>query len=186
METYILIGIIVVLITIVLKNSILTSETSSDPLEIEIDPSKHKKSNNSSNNMSEIGEKIKEGEPIVEKTFTPKTLYKYNGFDLEQIYIAVKGNVYDVSSARQFYGPSGPYSNFAGHDASRGLALNSFEENVIPGIDDPLDDLSDLSKGEKNSLQGWEEMFQGKYPKVGILIADIGNENDNKEDLKIF
>ncbi|GME74086.1 unnamed protein product [[Candida] boidinii] len=185
MENYILVGIIVILITIVLKNSVLTSETSSDPLEIEIDPSKHKHNKNS-NNMSEIGEKIREGEPIVEKMFTPRTLYKYNGFDLEQIYIAVKGNVYDVSSARQFYGPSGPYSNFAGHDASRGLALNSFEENVIRGIDDPLDDLSDLTKGEKSSLEGWEEMFQGKYPKVGVLVADTGKNDDNKEDLKIF
>ncbi|CDK24744.1 unnamed protein product [Kuraishia capsulata CBS 1993] len=65
--------------------------------------------------------------PVVQGEFTPRTLYKHNGFDTETIYIAVKGKVFDVSRARQFYGPSGPYSNFAGHDASRGLALNSFE-----------------------------------------------------------
>jgi len=66
-------------------------------------------------------------EPIVEGEFTPRKLSVFNGHDDEKIFMAVKGNVYDVTSGRQFYGPSGPYSNFAGHDASRGLALNSFE-----------------------------------------------------------
>lgn len=66
-------------------------------------------------------------DPIVEGQFTPRKLSVYNGHDDPKIFIAVKGTVFDVSAGRQFYGPSGPYSNFAGHDASRGLALNSFE-----------------------------------------------------------
>lgn len=111
-------------------------------------------------------------EPILEGRFTPKTLYKHNGFDTENIYIAVKGNVYDVSKSRQFYGPSGPYSNFAGHDASRGLALNSFELDVIRGIGDPVDDLSGLTQQDLKSLDGWEETFQSKYPKVGVLVDE--------------
>lgn len=66
-------------------------------------------------------------DPVVEGEFTPRKLSVFNGHDDEKIFIAVKGNVFDVTAGRQFYGPSGPYSNFAGHDASRGLALNSFE-----------------------------------------------------------
>ena len=70
-------------------------------------------------------------EPIVEGKFFPRTLYKFNGHDDEKIFIAVKGKVFDCSQGRQFYGPSGPYSNFAGHDASRGLATNSFELDTV-------------------------------------------------------
>ncbi|KAJ9102574.1 hypothetical protein QFC21_002975 [Naganishia friedmannii] len=36
--------------------------------------------------------------------------------------------VFDVSAGRSFYGPDGPYGNFAGRDASRGMAKQSFDE----------------------------------------------------------
>ncbi|KAG7698186.1 hypothetical protein KL930_001848 [Ogataea haglerorum] len=104
METLVLIAIVVILATFLLKSTIFAP-----PRTVEINPER-------------------DDVAVEEQEFTPRTLYKYNGFDLEQIYIAVKGNVYDVSKSRQFYGPSGPYSNFAGHDASRGLAKNSFDE----------------------------------------------------------
>lgn len=106
----------------------------------------------------------------VETNFTPQTLSKYNGHDEAKIYIAIKGTVFDVSQGRQFYGPSGPYSNFAGHDASRGLALNSFEMDTIRGFDQPIDDLKGLSKDELEALNGWEEHFRKKYPVVGKLV----------------
>lgn len=111
-------------------------------------------------------------EPIVIQDYTPKMLSNYNGFDLEKIFLAVNGNVYDVSSGRKFYGPSGPYSNFAGHDASRGLAKNSFEMDVIPTWDQPMDDLSDLTETEWATMKNWENMFKGKYPVVGKLVSE--------------
>ena len=43
---------------------------------------------------------------IIKKNFTPKDLVKFNGVDGAKIYIAVAGNVYDVSSKPVFYGPS--------------------------------------------------------------------------------
>ncbi|ODV96367.1 hypothetical protein PACTADRAFT_75506 [Pachysolen tannophilus NRRL Y-2460] len=113
-------------------------------------------------------------EPVLEGKFTPKTLYKFNGFDTEKIYIGVKGKVYDVSKGRNFYGPSGPYSNFAGHDASRGLALNSFDLECVRSFDEPLDPLDDLTREQQASLDGWEEMFKEKYPCIGTLV----NEDD--------
>ncbi|ODQ82537.1 hypothetical protein BABINDRAFT_30132 [Babjeviella inositovora NRRL Y-12698] len=108
----------------------------------------------------------------VEGSFTPKTLFKYNGHDMQEIYIAVKGVVYDVSAGRSFYGPSGPYANFAGHDASRGLALNSFDAECIRDFDQPIDDLKDLTPEDIDSLDGWEEHFQKKYPVVGTLVEN--------------
>ncbi|EDO16535.1 hypothetical protein Kpol_1064p16 [Vanderwaltozyma polyspora DSM 70294] len=113
-------------------------------------------------------------EPIVAGQFYPRTLYKFNGHDDEKIFIAVKGKVYDCSSGRQFYGPSGPYSNFAGHDASRGLALNSFEMDCVKDWDMPIDDLSGLTAEEISALNDWEEHFQGKYPCIGTLVPEPG------------
>lgn len=83
--------------------------------------------------------------------------------------IAVKGVVYDVSPGKQFYGPGGPYENFAGRDASRGLAKGSFEMDQIK-ITGPIDDLSDLNDTEQETLDGWEEHFKFKYNVVGSLV----------------
>ncbi|KAH3686782.1 hypothetical protein WICPIJ_002261 [Wickerhamomyces pijperi] len=115
-------------------------------------------------------------EPIVEGLFTPKTLYKFNGHDDEKIFISVKGTVFDCSAGRQFYGPSGPYSNFAGHDASRGLALNSFDMADVRDWDQPIDDLKDLKPEESEALDGWEEHFKKKYPVVGKLVPEEGSK----------
>jgi membrane-associated progesterone receptor component len=157
METYIIIAVITILFLVALKNILFTSVTHVD-LEMEIDPEK-----DSSKDSEEV---------TVIREFTPRQLSNFNGFDLEKIYIAVKGNVYDVSKGRSFYGPSGPYSNFAGNDASRGLALNSFESELIRSWDEPIDDLSGLTDADLKSLDNWENMFKGKYPCVGTLVPD--------------
>ena len=113
-------------------------------------------------------------EPIVEGNFYPRTLSKFNGHDDEKIFIAIKGTVYDCTQGRQFYGPSGPYSNFAGHDASRGLALNSFETDCVKDWDQPIDDLEGLTPEQLNSLNEWESHFANKYSIIGALIPEPG------------
>lgn len=108
-------------------------------------------------------------EPPVQTKFVPKTLAKYNGIDDPKVYLGVKGIVYDVTSGKAFYGPGGPYENFAGRDASRGLALNSFDPSVLTAVEKPLDTLEDLNAEEKESLDNWESHFDGKYKVVGTL-----------------
>lgn len=108
-------------------------------------------------------------EPPVQTEFTPQTLAKYNGLDGNAVYLAVKGKVFDVSAGKAFYGPGGPYENFAGRDASRGLALNSFDPSVLTALSEPIDSLSDLSTEEKESLDNWESHFENKYKVVGTL-----------------
>lgn len=109
------------------------------------------------------------GATIVEGKFTPKLLAKYNGKDHPKIFIAVKKRVFDVSQGAAFYGPGGPYENFAGRDASRGLALNSFDPAVLTPLDQPIDDLKNLSKLEQESLEQWDEHFENRYKVVGSL-----------------
>ncbi|KAK2072366.1 hypothetical protein P8C59_006724 [Phyllachora maydis] len=109
---------------------------------------------------------------IVFRTFTPRSLLPYSGADGGPVYMGVRGRVFDVSRGRNFYGPGGPYENFAGRDASRGLACHRFDEGVLTeDLDGPLDDLADLGDEEMEALRGWEDTFLGKYLVVGNLVA---------------
>jgi membrane-associated progesterone receptor component len=56
-----------------------------------------------------------------------------------------------------FYEIGGPYSAFAGRDASRNLATFS----VTANDDLEYDDLSDLSHAEMESVREWEMQFKG-------------------------
>ena len=84
--------------------------------------------------------------------------------------MAVNGSVYDVTQGQSFYGPGrrlkwmkqdidkiigGPYANFAGHDASRGLAKNSFDKEMMVDPYGPIDKLEDLAADEWESLREW-------------------------------
>jgi len=110
------------------------------------------------------------------ETFTPPTLLPNNGKNGAPVYLAVRGKVFDVTPGRQFYGPGGPYANFAGRDASRGLAHGSFDEDMLTeDLNGPLDPLDDLDAEQLDALQGWEERFNEKYLIVGRLVA-VGDE----------
>lgn len=88
------------------------------------------------------------------------------------VYLAVRGKVFDVTSGRNFYGPGGPYENFAGRDATRGLACGSFDEDMLTkDLEGPLDDLKGLGVDELQALQDWEDRFTEKYLVVGKLIS---------------
>lgn len=92
------------------------------------------------------------------------------------VYLAVRGRVFDVTRGRNFYGPGGPYANFAGRDASRGLACGSFDEEMLTkDLDGPLDTLANLGRDELEALQGWEDRFSEKYLVVGRLVP-VGEE----------
>lgn len=96
------------------------------------------------------------------------------------VYLSVRGRVFDVTPGKNFYGPGGPYENFAGRDASRGLACGSFDEDMLTkNLDGPLDDLDDLDDDQKEALNGWEEKFAEKYLVVGKLVS-VGSEEAPK------
>lgn len=112
--------------------------------------------------------------PTVFRTYTPRTLLPFDGTSSPDapVYLAVRGRVFDVTRGRNFYGPGGPYANFAGRDASRGLACGSFDEDMLTAdLDGPLDALEGLGPAEMEALQGWEERFSEKYDVVGKLVS---------------
>lgn len=91
-----------------------------------------------------------------------------------------------MSSGRNFYGPGGPYENFAGRDASRGLACGSFDEEMLTkDLDGPLDTLADLGTEEMDSLAGWEGRFNEKYLVIGRLVSVDERAREIKEGKNI-
>ncbi|XXG88051.1 hypothetical protein AAC387_Pa12g0316 [Persea americana] len=102
--------------------------------------------------------------PVQLGEITEEDLKAYDGSDPKKpLLMAIKGQIYDVSQSRMFYGPGGPYALFTGKDASRALAKMSFEDKDLNG------DISGLGPFELEALQDWEYKFISKYVKVGTI-----------------
>ncbi|KAE9590222.1 hypothetical protein Lal_00027886 [Lupinus albus] len=119
-------------------------------------------------------------EPVQLGEITEPELRPYNGSDPSKpILMAIKGNIYDVSSARNFYGPGSPYTMFTGKECSRALALLSFKPGDING------NLEDLDESDLAVLEDWEYKFMEKYPKVGQLVPEKRTQqNKHKEQIQ--
>ncbi|KAF2320348.1 hypothetical protein GH714_027225 [Hevea brasiliensis] len=123
--------------------------------------------------------------PVQLGEITEEELKQYDGSDPKKpLLMAIKGQIYDVSQSRMFYGPGGPYALFAGKDASRALAKMSFEDKDLTG------DVSGLGPFELEALQDWEYKFMSKYVKVGTIkkpvpvtdeAASAGEPEETKE-----
>ena len=109
-----------------------------------------------------------------EEAWTLEKLAEYRGENGKPIYIALDGNIYDVSQSQGFYGPGGGYHVFAGRDATRGLAKGLLEEQDVltnPG------DKSDFTAMEHMKLDDWIDRYDSKYPIVGKLAPSGGNRS---------
>ncbi|ORX44020.1 RNI-like protein [Hesseltinella vesiculosa] len=78
------------------------------------------------------------------KNYTPVDLLPFDGLNKE-------------------HDNQGPYANFAGHDASRGLAKHSFDKEMVCDPYGPIDRLEDLNADEWDALREWEQHFATKY-----------------------
>ncbi|ONK57079.1 uncharacterized protein A4U43_C10F16390 [Asparagus officinalis] len=106
--------------------------------------------------------------PVQSGEVTEEELRAYDGSDPKKpLLMAIKGQIYDVTQSRMFYGPGGPYALFAGKDASRALAKMSFEEKDLTG------DISGLGPFELEALHDWEYKFMSKYVKVGTVKKTV-------------
>ena len=98
------------------------------------------------------------------RDFTVEQLREFDGTNDKAIYIGLKGEVFDVSAAANFYGVGQSYSCFAGREASRAMARLSFEEEDLGSLK-----IDDLGPFEKSSLDDWYQKFKyfKCYPVVG-------------------
>ena len=81
------------------------------------------------------------------------------------LYLALLGEVYDVSAGSQYYGPGGGYSFFAGRDASRAFVTGQFDEAGL------VDNVEDLPSADYLGLQEWARFYSSDYKKVGVLAG---------------
>nr|CAD1836287.1 unnamed protein product [Ananas comosus var. bracteatus] len=115
--------------------------------------------------------------PVQLGEVTEEELRAYDGSDrMKPLLMAIKGQIYDVSQSRMFYGPGGPYALFAGRDASRALAKMSFEQKDLTG------DISGLGPFELDALQDWEYKFMSKYVKVGTIKKTVPDTENHQGD----
>ncbi|KAL3679169.1 hypothetical protein R1sor_022125 [Riccia sorocarpa] len=81
-------------------------------------------------------------------------LSKHDGSNADlPLLVAIRGKIYDVSSASDFYGPGKAYAVFAGKDATRALAkMSTKAEDVLPSVEG-------LTEKEIGVLDDWEKKF---------------------------
>ncbi|CAH2063657.1 unnamed protein product, partial [Iphiclides podalirius] len=116
--------------------------------------------------------------PKLRKDLTVAELKKYDGTGPDgRVLLAVNGVIFDVTRGKRFYGPGGPYSAFAGKDATRGLATGQ-----VAADDKEYDDVSDLTADEVASAKEWEEQFREKYDIVGRLLKPGETPNVYSDD----
>jgi len=100
------------------------------------------------------------------RLFSETHLATFDGTDPSKpIYIAIDGDVFDVSSSRHTYGPGGSYYSMAGIDAARSFATGCFATHRTH-------DLRGLTDQELKSIEGWKRFFTDhkSYFKVGRVL----------------
>ncbi|CAD6956993.1 unnamed protein product [Tilletia laevis] len=113
--------------------------------------------------------------PPPQRLFTPDELQLYAGRAPDRpIYLAVMGDVYDVTSNPHIYGPGGSYSFFAGRDASRAYVTGCFESEA-----QLTHDLRGLSDDDMTGILHWKKFFDEHhtYFKVGRVNLPLIDPN---------
>jgi len=96
--------------------------------------------------------------------FTLEQLAQFNGEGGGDVYISVKGVIYNVTPAKEFYGPGGSYHVFAGRECARALASMKVDADFC---DDQLEGLDEKSL---KILDDWIKKFDDKYTVVGKVV----------------
>lgn len=99
--------------------------------------------------------------PTHVKIFSKEELANFKGQDGGEIYLALVGNVYDVTKGRKHYGPGGGYEFFAGIDGSKAYVTGQFDEKGL------VDDISELTPAEVLALDGWKSFYDKDYKLIG-------------------
>ena len=119
-----------------------------------------------------------------QRDFTLDQLREFTGGEGDKpIYVSLRGVVYDVSSAREFYGKGNSYHCFVGREASRAMAKLSFDEEVLSNTR-----LDDLNAMELDILDNWIDKFKNYkcYPVRGRCTAPPAPRKFTLDEIAAF
>ncbi|GEQ67162.1 hypothetical protein JCM33374_g825 [Metschnikowia sp. JCM 33374] len=109
--------------------------------------------------------------------FTRSQLRRYNGQDRPQIFVAIKGYIYDVTNNKRNYGVGKSYHKLVGKDVSRLLGLNRLQLKPTDssgdrGIHDIREEweYSDFTEKQNQALEKWIIFFKKRYKIVGVVV----------------
>ncbi|KAI7877578.1 cytochrome b5, partial [Lichtheimia hyalospora FSU 10163] len=100
--------------------------------------------------------------------FTEQELRKYDGSNPNlPIYLAIDGDVYDVTAGRGWYGHGASYGHFSGRDAARAYVTGCFKDHLTH-------DLRGLSEAQIKGVEHWKKFYANHhtYYKVGRVLHD--------------
>jgi len=99
------------------------------------------------------------------RELTIKELESFNGLQKDKIYVAINHNVFDVTTAWEYFGPGGPDSSLAGREASRALVTLALQKDYTK-----LDDFTDFNAMQLDYLFELETQYRERYHFVGELV----------------
>lgn len=116
---------------------------------------------------------------------TRSQLALYNGADKAELYVAIKGYVYDVTSNSKSYGAGKSYHALVARDCGRMLAMNKLDVAKLY-VDDGATStrsepqhrrseidtwtISDLTERQQAAVDKWELFFKKRYRIVAVIV----------------
>lgn len=99
--------------------------------------------------------------------YTRSQLAKYNGVDDTNIYVAIRGYIYDVTANSSSYGPGKGYHRLTGKDVSRMLGLNQLK---LADSEVSTWYTGDLNEKQNAIVDKWVLFFKKRYNIVGMVV----------------
>jgi len=98
-------------------------------------------------------------------------LHCYTGANDSRIVVSLGGELIDLTSGAELYGPGCGYHLFAGHDVTKCLATMSLEPADLDDLD-----WTPTSDEDQHTLNNWLEKLKAKYPVAGSLKRDSSKQ----------
>lgn len=105
--------------------------------------------------------------------FTRSQLAIYNGVDNPNLYVAIRGYIYDVSANTKSYGPGKGYHKLVGKDVSRLLGLNRLQLKEEPdncSLQRTTWYTQDFDDKQNLIVDKWVIFFKKRYNIIGIVV----------------
>lgn len=108
--------------------------------------------------------------PAPLQMFTFDELAQHHCNNTDEIWLAILGQVFDVTKGKQHYGTDGGYKFFSGTDGSRAFVTGAFNDTGLTA------DIESLDVGETMGVFEWTEFYHKDYTYKGLLIGHYFDE----------